>query len=111
MLGNRVYVIPKCIFMDVGNITQCIFMDAVNSVQLNPSNLERSSGNGATFTVNVIKVRHALEWLCKCNPYYRDVEWREDWAQEWLEEDVDVGSTRISMQVQSAFPVEFLFCT
>ena len=26
--------------------------------------------------------------------YYRVVEWKEDWAQAWLEQDVDIGSRR-----------------
>ena len=63
-------------------------------VKVRPRNFAGKPCRKAPFTVNVIKLRHAFEWLRKYNPYYRDVEWREDWAQEWLEEDVDVGSTR-----------------
>ena len=47
----------------------------------------------APFRVDVAKLHAAFLWLKKNNPYYVDVEWRDDWAEEWKKEDVDIGST------------------
>ena len=63
-------------------------------VKVRPRNFAGKPCRKAPFTVDVIKLKQAFEWLREYNPYYRDVEWREDWEQEWLQEDVDVGSTR-----------------
>ena len=48
----------------------------------------------APFRVDVSKLRTAFLWLKQNHPYYLDVEWRDDWAEEWKKEDVDIGSTR-----------------
>ena len=48
----------------------------------------------APFTVNVEKLYAAFVWLKKNNLYYQNVEWREDWAEEWRKDDVDIGQTR-----------------
>ena len=58
-------------------------------VKVRPRNFAGKPCRRAPFTVNVDKLRHAFDWLREYNPYYRDVEWKEDWAREWLEEDVD----------------------
>ena len=43
---------------------------------------------------DVEKLRAAFVWLKDNNPYYQNVEWREDWAEEWRKDDVDIGQTR-----------------
>ena len=63
-------------------------------VKVRPRSFGGKPSRKAPFTVNVQKLRHAFQWLRVNNPYYRDVEWREDWAQEWGQDDVDIGTTR-----------------
>ena len=48
----------------------------------------------APFRVDVAKLYAAFLWLQKNNPYYRHIQWRQDWADAWKKEDVDIGSTR-----------------
>ena len=40
------------------------------------------------------QLKAALLWLKANNPYYANVEWREDAAAAWTVEDVEVGTTR-----------------
>jgi hypothetical protein len=63
-------------------------------VKVRPRSYGGKPSRKAPFTVNVQKLRHAFEWLRANNPYYHDVEWREDWAQEWRKDDVDIGTSR-----------------
>ena len=63
-------------------------------VKVRPRSFGGRPSRRAPFTVNIQKLRHAFEWLRANNPYYRDVEWREDWAQEWSKDEVDIGITR-----------------
>ena len=46
------------------------------------------------FKVDVTKLRCAFLWLKANNPYYADVEWREEAAAAWAADDVQVGTTR-----------------
>ena len=48
----------------------------------------------ALFKVVVLKLKAAFLWLKANNPYYANVEWREDAAAAWTVEDVQVGTTR-----------------
>ena len=41
-----------------------------------------------------LQVKAAFLWLQANNPYYANVEWREDAAAAWTVEDVQVGATR-----------------
>lgn len=63
-------------------------------VKVRPRSFAGKPCRKAPFTVNVTKLKRAFEWLVKYNPYYRNVQWRDDWAEEWEHEDVDFGSTR-----------------
>ena len=63
-------------------------------VKVRPRSFGGRPSRRAPFIVNIQKLRHAFEWLRANNPYYRDVEWREDWAQEWSKDEVDIGITR-----------------
>ena len=63
-------------------------------VKVRPRNFAGKPCRKAPFTVNVTKLRRAFQWLQRYNPYYRDVQWMDDWAEEWEQEDVDFGSTR-----------------
>ena len=63
-------------------------------VKVRPRNSAGQLCRKAAFTVNVEKLRRVFEWLRKYNTYYRVVEWKEDWAQAWLQHDVDVGFRR-----------------
>ena len=63
-------------------------------VKVRPRNFGGMPSRKAPFSVNVEKLRCAFIWLRANNLWYRDVEWREDWAKEWAVEDVDVGTTR-----------------
>ena len=51
-------------------------------------------GGSALFKVGVTKLRSAFLWLKANNPYYADVEWREEAAVAWAADDVQVGTTR-----------------
>ena len=63
-------------------------------VKVGPRSFGGMPSRKAPFSVNVEKLRCAFIWLRANNLWYRDVEWREDWAKEWTVEDVDVGTTR-----------------
>ena len=63
-------------------------------VKVRPRSFGGKPSRKSPFTVNVQKLRHAFEWLRANNPWYRDVQWREDWAKEWAQDDVDIGTSR-----------------
>ena len=46
------------------------------------------------FKVDVRKLKAAFLWLKANNPYYANVEWRDDAAGAWAGDDVQVGTTR-----------------
>ncbi len=63
-------------------------------VKVRPRGFGGRPGLKAPFAVNVDKLLHAFRWLNANNPYYHNVEWRDDWAEAWKQEGVDIGTTR-----------------
>ena len=64
------------------------------SVKVRPRSFRGQPSGKSPFTVNVHKLRAGFQWLHASNPYYHNVEWRDDWAREWDKDDVDIGTTR-----------------
>ena len=52
------------------------------------------SAGRALFKVDISKLKAAFLWLKANNPYYAEVEWRDDAAEAWAGDDVEVGTTR-----------------
>ena len=48
----------------------------------------------APSTVYFVKLHRAFLGLKANHPDYRDVEWREDWAEEWRKDVIEIGRTR-----------------
>ena len=63
-------------------------------VHVRPRKYKGKPGGSALFKVGVAKLRSAFLWLKANNPYYADVEWREEAAVAWAADDVQVGTTR-----------------
>jgi len=63
-------------------------------VKVRPRSFGGQQSRKSPFTVNVHKLRAAFQWLHANNPYYHNLEWRDDWALEWDKDDVDIGTTR-----------------
>ena len=63
-------------------------------VHVRPRKYKGKQPGRALFKVNVAKLKAAFLWLKANNPYYADVEWRDDAADAWADGDVEVGTTR-----------------
>ena len=63
-------------------------------VHARPRKYKGKPGGRALFKVDVLKLKSAFLWLKANNPYYADVEWRDDAAVAWAAEDVQVGTAR-----------------
>jgi hypothetical protein len=75
-------------------------------VQVRPRSLGSSPTFRAPFKVNVHKLRHAYEWLKHNNPYYHNIEWREEAAAQWDVENVQLPTrTEPEEDVDQALPV------
>ena len=63
-------------------------------VHVRPRKYRGNASGKALFKVDVHKLRAAFIWLKANNPYYYEVEWREDAAAAWSADDVEVGTVR-----------------
>jgi len=63
-------------------------------VHVRPRKYKGNVSGKALFKVDVHKLRRAFQWLRDNNPYYANVEWREEAATAWEADDVQVGTTR-----------------
>ena len=63
-------------------------------VQVRPRKFKGHPGGKSLFKVDVRKLRAAFVWLRQHNPYYFNVDWREDAAAAWESDDVVIGVTR-----------------
>ena len=61
---------------------------------MRPRKLRSHAAGKALFKIDVQKLRLAFAWLKEHNPYYYNVEWREDAAVAWEAEDVTIGVAR-----------------
>ena len=52
-------------------------------VQVRPREYKGQARGKALFKIDVKKLRAAFAWLKEHNPYYFNVEWREDAAAAW----------------------------
>eukprot|EP00959_Pyramimonas_sp_CCMP1952_P464292 9486330-Pyramimonas_sp.AAC.1 len=52
------------------------------------------SAGRALFKVDISKLKAAFLWLKANNPYSAEVEWRDDAADAWTGDEVEVGTTR-----------------
>ena len=63
-------------------------------VHVRPRHYKGKQPGRALFKVGATKLKAAFLLLKANNPYYADVEWRDDAAEAWTGDDVEVGSTR-----------------
>ncbi|CAK0838817.1 unnamed protein product [Prorocentrum cordatum] len=68
-------------------------------VHVRPRALGSASAKGksagrALFKVDISKLKAAFLWLKANNPYSAEVEWRDDAADAWTGDEVEVGTTR-----------------
>ena len=73
-------------------------------VHVRPRMYKGKPGGRALFKVDVMKLKSAFPWPKANNPYYADVEWRDDAAAAWAADDVQVGAAREADGDSSHFP-------
>ena len=75
-------------------------------VQVRPRKFKGHPGGKSLFKVDVHKLRAAFAWLRQHNPYYFNVEWREDAAAAWESDDVVIGITRAVSYTHLTLPTK-----